>query len=200
MASMTPLPRTVSVPLVAAVAGAWYWAHPPSVQWAAFFAAAGFSCIEFSWYATTTEAANGDLAFTPFAATCRPGHTTWAQFWANVLYTPLLLFTYRAWLPSAFLRVVLFPLNIWLLEIVEGYGLMLVFGRNIAWTYNTPDAYFHNNIRTGFAGLWLLLGLALEVVGYTLVDGLGGAAAQVLPIEVAVAGAGLLQAARYYHR
>ena len=85
------------------------------------------------------------VTFTPFASTCRVGHTTWHQFWANVLYTPILLFAYRTTLPDVpLLRVALFPLNVWLLEVVEGYALMFLFdGRNPAWTYTTDDAYFH---------------------------------------------------------
>ena len=54
------------------------------------------------------------------------------------------------WLLAA-VRVVGFPLTVWLLEIVEGYLLIAVYGHNPAWTYTTPDAMFHGNIRTGYA-------------------------------------------------
>ncbi|OQS00838.1 hypothetical protein ACHHYP_02233 [Achlya hypogyna] len=182
VATITPLPRPVAIVVVAGLAVAWYLLHEEPVQRAAFMAAAGFSCIEYSWYATTTEGKDGELSFTPFASTCRPGHTTWAQFWANVLYTPALLYTYREWVTHPVLRVVLFPFNIWLLEIIEGYALMLIFGRNIAWTYPTKDAYFHENIRLGFAPLWFLLGLALEVIGYSVLDAASTAIA--LPVTL----------------
>ncbi|OQR80955.1 hypothetical protein THRCLA_11905 [Thraustotheca clavata] len=185
---MQALTCTLSVALVTILAVAWYFGHPLHVQYAAFFAAGGFSCIEYSWYATTTEGKNGELSFTPFQSTCRPGHTTWAQFWANVLYTPFLLFNYREFIPNPYIRIILFPFNIWLLEIIEGYALILIFGKNIAWTYNTPDAYFHNNIRTGFAGLWLLLGFALEIIGYRAIDTLSQACVGVIPIEVIFSG------------
>ncbi|ETV99827.1 hypothetical protein H310_07869 [Aphanomyces invadans] len=181
---MLRLPVPVAVSLVAGLATAWHAIHSTSVCFSAVLAASAFACIEFTWYATTTEQPNGDLAFTPFQPTCRAGHTTWAQFWANVLYTPVLLFTFRQVVSSAFVRVVLFPCNIWLLEIVEGYALMLLFGRNIAWTYTTNDAYCHGNIRLGFWKQWLALGIVLECVGYRVLDTLGEwCAASCVPLE-----------------
>ncbi|KAF0701630.1 Aste57867_7945 [Aphanomyces stellatus] len=177
--------------LVAGLGGAWYFFHGTPVQFSAIAAATAFSCIEYTWYSLTTEDADGDVHFTPFQATCRAGHTTWAQFWANVLYTPVLLHTYRAVVPHPILRVLCFPLNIWLLEIVEGYTLIYLFGRNIAWTYKTTDAYCHGNIRLGFWKLWLALGLVLELTGYAALDALGAscAAAISLPLVLAVYGA-----------
>jgi hypothetical protein len=129
-------------------------------RWAGIVAAACFSLIEFTWYSVTTELDNGEVALTPFSPTVRTGHTTAHQFLANVIWTPVLLFTYCDSV----------PFNVWLLEIVEGYSFMTLHrGRNPAWTYSTPDACFDGNVRTGFAKLWLGLGLVLELGGRELV-------------------------------
>lgn len=96
--------------------------------------------------------------------TGRMGHSSFAQFWANVMYTPILLFYYRSQIDNPFVRVLLFPLNIWLLEIVEGYVLMFLFGRNVAWEYRGRDAYFHGNIKLQYFLPWLGLGAVVEAL------------------------------------
>ena len=59
----------------------------------------------------------------------------------------------------------LFPLNIWVMEIIQGYGLVWIFGRNVAWSYKGyPDAMFHGNIRTNYLIPWMGLGLGLELL------------------------------------
>eukprot|EP00520_Triparma_pacifica_P016048 CAMPEP_0118666872 /NCGR_PEP_ID=MMETSP0785-20121206/19462_1 /TAXON_ID=91992 /ORGANISM="Bolidomonas pacifica, Strain CCMP 1866" /LENGTH=172 /DNA_ID=CAMNT_0006561243 /DNA_START=261 /DNA_END=775 /DNA_ORIENTATION=+ len=69
----------------------------------------------------------------------------------------------KGWVGSA-LKVVLFPFNIWWLEIVEGYILLFIFGRNVAWEYRGKFAYFHGTITLEYYPLWLGLGLVLEVL------------------------------------
>ena len=60
------------------------------------------------------------------------GHSSFAQFWSNVIWTPMIMHGYRSLVTNPYLRVALFPLNIWWLEIVEGYIIMFIFGRNVA--------------------------------------------------------------------
>jgi hypothetical protein len=45
---------------------------------------------------------------------------------------------------------------------------MSLWGRNVAWTYEGPDAWFHGNVKTGYLVPWLGLGLAVEL-GWGLV-------------------------------
>lgn len=126
-----------------------------------------FSLIEFTFYATTTEIEFGDIAFTPFAATCRNGHTTFAQWWVNVLFSPFLHYYFM--LDSMWVKIVFFPFCVWALEIVEGYFLIAVYGSNVAWVYETNDALFHGNIRIGFWKYWLALGaVAVHVYPYLI--------------------------------
>mmetsp|Transcript_37560 Transcript_37560/g.61067 ORF Transcript_37560/g.61067 Transcript_37560/m.61067 type:complete len:218 (+) Transcript_37560:94-747(+) len=98
------------------------------------------------------------------------GHTTFAQFWANILYCPVLLFTYKRWVQSKYLRVLLYPLNIWLLELVVGYSLTFLFGRNIAWFYPEGDARFDGNIRLKYAVVWWALGVVIELAWLYLIQ------------------------------
>ena len=138
---------------------AWFRLATPTYRGVGVFGATAFSLIETFW----------TYLFAPDGI---PGHTTWAQWFANLLYAPILLLWYPALLPGAssaarILRVALYPLNVWLLEIVEGYGLMALFGRNVAWTYEgLPDALFHGNIRLAYAVPWIGMGYALEYLGF----------------------------------
>ena len=97
------------------------------------------------------------------------GHTTWAQFVCNILYVPVLLVTYRRVVENSWHRVILFPINIWLLEIIQGYSLMFLAGRNLAWFYDTSDAMFHGNIRLYYAFVWWPFGFVVESLWDTVI-------------------------------
>jgi len=62
------------------------------------------------------------VSLTAQAKTSRQGFTSFAQWWANVLYLPVGFPLYRLLIAPAWLRIALFPLNLWLLEIIEGYA------------------------------------------------------------------------------
>jgi len=88
---------------------------------------------------------------------------TLEQWWMNLLLAVKVCQLYNGGLgavagrmllhPLVFglLRVALFPFAVWSLELLEGYFLMTLYGYNPAWTYTTPDARFHGNIRLGYA-------------------------------------------------
>jgi hypothetical protein len=134
------------VPAVAAVVCFFYTAkdRPLSV-----IGGLGFMVVETCWTALESGSLSG-------------GSTTWVQFWANVVYTPILLVVYRDLIPSMSLRILLFPLNVWLLEIIVGYALIGMFGRNTAWFYHTSDARCHGNIRLYYLPVWMLFGCLIE--------------------------------------
>ncbi|KAG0100536.1 hypothetical protein BGZ93_010859 [Podila epicladia] len=66
----------------------------------------------------TVEDPDGTVRFKPFAG--RPGHMTVHQYIMNVFYIPILIHGYHALISSTFLRILFFPINIWILEIIEG--------------------------------------------------------------------------------
>eukprot|EP00164_Ancoracysta_twista_P013692 GFYU01021962.1.p1 GENE.GFYU01021962.1~~GFYU01021962.1.p1 ORF type:complete len:184 (+),score=57.34 GFYU01021962.1:152-703(+) len=141
---------------------AWWLLTTWSMKLLGIVAAGCFSCIEYTWYSITTENEDGSVSITPFAPTCRKGHTTWDQFYCNVLYTPILLLVYRLYFPLWWLRIAVFPFNVWLLEIVEGYFLMWVRGHNTAWYYMGASAFCHGNINIDFIWEWYVMGAAVE--------------------------------------
>ena len=138
--------RPVVLPRLLLVAAAVYvWLHHTSLleRGVAVIAATAFAGIETTWTTLTQTLPDGRVVAATWRS-ARLGHSSFCQFWANVLYTPILLFVYRAVVRHAALRVVLFPLNVWALEVIEGYAIMFLFsGRNVAWTYSGKDAYFH---------------------------------------------------------
>ena len=81
------------------------------------------------------------------------GFTSLARFIGNLVYIPFCLDFYGwIWLardkPAPILYVALFPLNMWLLEIVLSRAFKLVYGRNVAWCYiNDWDNLFKGTVR-----------------------------------------------------
>ena len=92
-------------------------------------------------------------------------YTSFCQFWGNLLYIPFLLDVYGYYLLqpglyNSFLYVGLFPLNIWLLEIVLSQLFILVYGRNVAWCYcKESDNLLNGVLRKSHAIQWWVLGI-----------------------------------------
>ncbi|KAF9215285.1 hypothetical protein BGZ59_001818 [Podila verticillata] len=116
----------------------------------------------------TVEHPDGSVTVNPFAG--RPGHTTIHQYIMNVFYIPILIHGYHALIGSTALRILFFPLNIWLLEIIQGYTLIYLIGYNAAWSYKGYDSFFHGNIKLWYIHHWLMMGAVIELVllPYTL--------------------------------
>ncbi|KAG0005782.1 hypothetical protein BGZ79_001901 [Entomortierella chlamydospora] len=89
--------------------------------------------MEYIFYTMTIEEPDGTVVVKPFAG--RPGHTTVHQYIMNVFYIPILIHGYHALITPTWLRILLFPINIWILEIIQGYTLIYLIGYNAAWTY-----------------------------------------------------------------
>jgi len=94
-------------------------------------------------------------------------YTSAGQFFANVVYIPIMLRGYPTALqaltgvPAASaLFVFLYPLNIWFLEVVQDlFILKPIFGRNVAWNYSDyADEALTGTIRAGHAPAWWALG------------------------------------------
>jgi len=106
-----------------------------------------------------------ELSFT-FGERGRP-YTSAAQFVANLIYTPVLLDVYGARLLSSPLwYIALFPINIWILEIIEGLAIMTFYqGFNVAWAYaDYSDSLCRGLIRIGHAWWWFGLGAVCWVL------------------------------------
>jgi hypothetical protein len=131
----------------------WLMLATPDLQLRCFAAAVLYSFAESAF--TYLERANS--------------YTSFSQFVAVILYAPLLLDAYGAALDSSTLAyVALFPLNVWLLELVVGLVLIWVHGHNVAWCYaDYADTFALGQARVGHAPAWLALGLACSA-GYPI--------------------------------
>jgi hypothetical protein len=136
----------------------WLFAYPPSVQLRSIIAATVYTFIEYIF----TYFSDGK----PF--------TSFAQFWGNLLYTPILLDVYwnlivgTSQTPSTFAAVVyifFFPFNVWLLEIILDLCFIFIYGRNVAWCYCTyNDSFVGGSIRFGHSIFWLIMGTGCLVI------------------------------------
>ncbi|KAG0031396.1 hypothetical protein BGZ81_001304 [Podila clonocystis] len=147
---------------IAAVATLWLVFTSPAVKFQCLVGAGLFSCTEYTFYTMTVEDPDGTVRVKPFAG--RPGHTTVHQYIMNVFYIPILIHGYHALITSVFLRILFFPINIWILEIIEGYTIINLIGYNAAWVYRGYDAFFHGTIKLWYFHYWYLMGAALELV------------------------------------
>eukprot|EP01084_Bolivina_argentea_P220310 373392_1 len=93
--------------------------------------------------------------------------STAEQFLINILVLPYLwpLFHNPLSEYSLWIRVILTPLFIWILEIIEGYLLIILFGYNRAWTYYGKDSFFHGAIKLSYFPLWLVIGFTYSYFG-----------------------------------
>ena len=122
VATITPRPA-IGLLAVAAAAYLWFTLTNSELRGRALLASGAFALIETVWTTlATTDTATGATRFrAPALGTL--GHSSFTQFWANVLYTPLLLDGFRAVVPDhPAVRIALFPLNVWLLEVIEVRG------------------------------------------------------------------------------
>ncbi|KAG0050511.1 hypothetical protein BGZ83_004708 [Gryganskiella cystojenkinii] len=147
--------------LIIVVFLAWFYNTSLAVKLQCLIGAALFSCTEYTFYKNTTEDLDGTVRVRPFAG--RPGHTTVHQYIMNVFYIPILLHGYHALVSSTFFRILLFPLNIWVLEMIQGYTIIFLLGYNPAWVYRGKDALFHGTIKLWYVHYWYLMGAALEL-------------------------------------
>jgi len=156
------------------------WLHveltTPTHRAAACLTALAFVGIETTWTTISSEDSSGAVSIQhPAKWLSNIGHSSFAQFWSNVVFAPLIMHGYRSLLagttlPFRLARVALFPFNIWGLEIVEGYVIMMVFGRNVAWEYTGRDAWFHGNVKGDYWLPWLGLGAVVELLWEPVIE------------------------------
>ncbi|TPX77697.1 hypothetical protein CcCBS67573_g01041 [Chytriomyces confervae] len=75
--------------------------------------------------------------------------------------------TWDAW---QWLRVLMFPLLVWGLEVVEGFVLIGMYGWNPAWIYSGDNAYLLGTIHLGHGKFWLLLGGLMEAGLWSVIE------------------------------
>lgn len=61
---------------------------------------------------------------------------------------------------SGFWRVFLFPVSLWILEVIEDYSLRLIFGTNHVWHYDDSLAILDGAVSFSYAPAWWLMGTA----------------------------------------
>ena len=97
----------------------------------------------------------------------KQAYTSFGQFFANLIYIPVMLHMYPICLdmlpaigsPAA-VFILLYPFNVWFLEVVEEIFLIkTIYGRNVAWIYSDyVDEMLDGCIRLGHAPAWWALG------------------------------------------
>ena len=139
--------------LVVGLMLAWLIAYPTSLKLRSFAASLAYSFIEHNF----TRLSDGK-AFTSLA-----------QFWGNLLYTPVLLDVYwymffgdaGGGVVPTLLYIGLFPFNVWILEMVLDRLFIICYTRNVAWCYCTySDSACGGALRLGHGIWWLLMGVA----------------------------------------
>lgn len=105
------------------------------------------------------------------------GATTPEQWLLNVLIIPIIIPVYYGIVQSDeltfdifavfeidLLTVIFSGVWVWVLEIIEGYFMIYLFGWNRCWQYFGKDAMFDGTIKLGYLPFWLIMGFAMECV------------------------------------
>jgi hypothetical protein len=133
--------KTLRWVVLLTLSACWIIFYPLAVKLRCITCAALYTCTEF--------------AFT-FLERGRP-YTSFAQLFSNLLYVPVLLDWYGFVLqdqPIAY--VLLFPINIWVLEIIVGHFVICLYGHNVAWCYEDyADSFCNSCFRLGHGPFWL---------------------------------------------
>ena len=149
--SLDPRARRLRIAALVALSFAWLLLYPRGEQVRSVLAACAYSVIEYAF---------------EFLERGRP-YTSAEQFLGNLVYTPLLLSVYGSFLlHNAAAYIILFPVNIWLLEIVQGHAYMWFYcGRNVAWCYlDYADVACNGCVRWGHGVWWIGLGAACLLI------------------------------------
>ena len=104
-------------------------------------------------------------------------YTTPEQWFAHAFWFPILYPIYRFIVPQYWIQfsIINFDINMnlcspslaflfaWVLEILEGYCLIFLFGFNRAWQYFGNDAFFDGTIKLGHGVFWIILGFFIDI-------------------------------------
>ena len=134
--------------IIVVVFGVWFMITPYRNMVIAMYFASAFYVIETAFCTVTDGGMQAIVMSTP------------EQFIVNILFVSILLPAFNCPLMSLphWQRAMLTTVFIWLLEIVEGYFLIFLFGYNRAWKYYGKDALFNGTIKLSYVPLWILLG------------------------------------------
>lgn len=127
----------------------------------------GFALVETTWTSLFKDSGDGSLRFAPDLK----GHTTWAMVPGSILgglygIEPLYLYGEPSsdYTLNMGFRILLFPIVIWLIEIV--WGALLFYGCNgtRAWHYKGKWARLNGFVRLDYFIPWLGLGALMELL------------------------------------
>eukprot|EP01089_Gocevia_fonbrunei_P007253 TRINITY_DN1833_c0_g1_i1.p1 TRINITY_DN1833_c0_g1~~TRINITY_DN1833_c0_g1_i1.p1 ORF type:complete len:237 (-),score=15.62 TRINITY_DN1833_c0_g1_i1:63-677(-) len=125
----------------------------------AIFIGTMFAVIEIVWRGTKkTRQLKEPITI---KNTLKNGHTTWEQWFMMIVHAPFGTDLYFSVLSHPLLRLILFPLNVWIAELVWGAVFAYCWIRR-PWYYTSPYARFDGLIRIDYWWVWLLLGLTHE--------------------------------------
>ncbi|KAJ3240832.1 hypothetical protein HDU81_002685 [Chytriomyces hyalinus] len=208
-------------PLLAAILFWYTFSVPRHTKLVSLIIAMLFAPIESVFYMVTSEdpvsgAVEVDWASLGRGKLARSPHTTWEQFFANLVFSGFLFVGYyrlfegmrrgknavrgqskgkkdspkqggkqatsraagafiqisspATWDAWQWLRVLMFPLLVWGLEVVEGFVLIGMYGWNPAWIYSGDNAYLLGTIHLGHGKFWLLLGGLMEAGLWSVIE------------------------------
>eukprot|EP01116_Phalansterium_solitarium_P010309 TRINITY_DN2495_c0_g1_i1.p2 TRINITY_DN2495_c0_g1~~TRINITY_DN2495_c0_g1_i1.p2 ORF type:complete len:191 (-),score=77.54 TRINITY_DN2495_c0_g1_i1:183-755(-) len=145
---------------VALVAATWAWLTPIRWKLIGTMLAAAFAVVETLFNGLTIDEhrrAKHQHRLNVWRMFWQ-GHTSWEQFWALVFWSPVCHFLFFELVQETWLRILLFPINVWLAEIFMG-SFLKTFWQRRPWNYTGRWAYFDGNITLLYGPLWVLLGV-----------------------------------------
>jgi|SRR3989304_6878236 len=100
------------------------------------------------------------------------GYTTFQQFCISFALVPF-VFIWDKFMTDRYnsiITILLYPIVLWIVEIVGGFTMIYYYEYNPAWTYNTTDSLFMGQIKLSNYFNFLFLGIIFHYSCYYLID------------------------------
>jgi hypothetical protein len=139
------------------IIGLWIICVSENIKIFSFILSTGFATIEYIFTGFTHK---NYLDINDFQL--RECKTSYLQFYGNLYYTPLLIICNDMW-NNTVISILIFPFNVWLLEIVMGFYILWTFNKRV-WLYSDNQSYFNGMITLNYYYYWIFCGILFNVV------------------------------------
>ena len=85
-------------------------------------------------------------------------YTTPEQFFLNFVWSPVMIHGYEMLIKNRYLKIILFPVNVWITEILMGVFMKEIIGYRI-WEYTDAMALVDNHITLSYYFHWFAIGI-----------------------------------------
>lgn len=138
------------------IVNTWFFVTTFDQKIDCFALASFFSFVEFIWRGFHEDPVTQIKYFAMFDI--KRCNTSKEQFLLNLFFSPITLHLYKYLINNIYLQFILFPLNVWITELVQGSYLLKIHEKRV-WEYKDQYALCNNLISISYIFYWYLLAI-----------------------------------------